>query len=136
MNEAIYYIKRGRRYVPSLNVREWSQDTMQVGQSRLETCTASGQRVYQYDIEPDFAPLAAALALVREELVSRIRLSAIAVPSAGMTAAYTTEQLEILAEFRERMAQAGGLLPASWDVKSAHAIAQAVCEIIEARTSR
>jgi hypothetical protein len=136
MSETIYYIKRGRRYVPALNVRDWTTDTMQVGQSRLETCTASGQRVYQYRIEPDYAPLAAALALVRDELVSRIRSSAIAEPSAGMTTAYTADQLAFLAECRERMAQAGVLLPASWDVKSAHDIAQAVCELIEARTSR
>jgi hypothetical protein len=73
---------------------------------------------------------------VRDELVSRIRSSAIAEPSAGMTTAYTADQLAILAECRERMAQAGVLLPASWDVKSAHDIAQAVCELIEARTSR
>ncbi len=136
MNDAIYYIKRGRRYVPALNAREWTMDTMQVGQSRIETCTSSGQRVYQYGIAPDFAPLAAAFALVRDELASRIMSAAIATPSAGMTKDYTEDQLAILTEFRERMALAGGLLPQSWDIKSPHQIAQAVCEIIEARTSR
>lgn len=131
----IYYTKQGRRYLPAANGRplHYDHDVMQVGMSRLETVVASGERTYQYGIAPEYAGIAAALALLRHDLTHQIRLIATGNP-VEQSMEYTPDQIALIDEFRERMAAAGGLLPSNWTARSASDIATALFELLEAHS--
>lgn len=127
----IYYTKQGRRYVPAANGQPWhhDHDVMTVGQSRLATVVASGERTYQYGVTPECAGIAAALAMLRHDLTHQIRLMAIGQP-VNPWREYTPEQQALIEEFQERMAETGGLFPSSWTVQSPSDIATAICNLL------
>jgi hypothetical protein len=122
MSETVY-IKRGRRYVPFSSWERDIGDSMKVGTFRLTYAYSDGGRRYTYDVQPDTAGFVAAAQIARTAMEAAMRDAAIANPSS--TTLYTKRQLDILARFRAEMAEAGGLLPTSWQHSSAYDISQA-----------
>lgn len=123
MGEALYR-KKGRRYVPALDVEPWSHDRMEPGTFRLTHCYEAGARRYEYDVTPDRAAWRAAAMEAKASMVKAMQERAIATPEAPEKA-YTPQQKAIVEKFRQDMAEAGGLLPRWWQHATSEQIADA-----------
>jgi hypothetical protein len=131
INTNTLYKKVGRKYVP---VRAyWAEDErndwMKAGAFRLTYAYKDGGRRWEYDVTPDTAGFVAAATLAREAISDAVHERAIARPSG--TTPYTKKQLAIIEEFRQRMADAGGLLPTMWTHATGHEIADAAIEAVK-----
>lgn len=134
MGEALYR-KKGRRYVPALDVEPWSHDTMQPGTFRLTHCYEAGARRYEYGVTPDRAAWRAAAMEAKAGMVKAMQERAIAAPEA-LDRKYTTEQRAIVEKFRADMAAAGGLLPSWWTHSTAEQIADAAIAAVTPEDQR
>ncbi len=134
MGEALYR-KKGRRYVPALDVEPWSHDRMEPGAFRLTHCYEAGARRYEYDVTPDRAAWRAAAMEAKAGMVKAMQERAIATPEAPETA-YTPQQKAIVEKFRQDMAEAGGLLPRWWRHAKPEQIADAGVEAVAPKKQR
>lgn len=124
MSEQLY-VKRGRRYVPWGNGSHWDtdKDAMEIGTYRLIHCPAPGHFRYRYDVVPATAEWAAAAMLAEHAMQEAITSRAISQPSSPV--GYTTEQQQIIEQFRKDMAATGALAPTWWTSSSPMEIARA-----------
>jgi hypothetical protein len=131
INTNTLYKKEGRKYVP---VRAyWAEDErndwMKAGTFRLTYAYKDGGRRFEYDVTPDTAGFAAAATLAKEAMIEAIHERSIATPN--RTTPYTKKQLAIIKEFRQKMADAGGLLPPMWTNATSDEIAYAAIEAVK-----
>lgn len=129
MTQETLFIKQGRRYKPWGNI-DYSTDVMKAGEYRLIYCPEDGHRRYYYDIKPDAAPLMAAYAAAHYAMEKAILEKAKYRPSSSEP--YTPQQLAILEEFRQKMADAGALMPYYWTDSTAYDIAKAGADALKA----
>ena len=121
----VLYRKKGRRYIPAVDVEPWSHDVMKPGEFRLTHCYEAGARRYEYDVKPDMAGWRAAAMQAKAGMVKAMLERSIARPASADAVPYTAQQLTIIEKFRADMAAAGGLVPSWWVHATADQIADA-----------
>jgi hypothetical protein len=132
MTSEILYRKVGRKYVPDYSVQSaYDKDFMKVGTWRMVYAYDEGGRRYEYDVKPDTASFSAACMLARHAMEQAIHEAAKARPQLGTATAYTKKQLKVIEDCRQRMAEAGILMPLHWQHSTAYEISQAAIEAIK-----
>lgn len=127
------YRKVGRKYVPAYNIQSaYDKDFMKVGTWRMVYAYEAGGRRYHYDVKPDTAGFEAACMLARHAMEQAINEAAKANPQLGtVTPYYTKKQLKVIEDCRQRMAEAGILMPLHWQHSTAHEISQAAINAVK-----
>lgn len=127
----VLYVKRGRRYQPWGNLRQYHPDTMQAGTFRLTHCPEDGLYRHTTDVTPDTASFLAATAVAQWAMEQAITNKAIAAPAPTATQ-MTPKQMQLVEQFRLDMAEAGGLVPEYWQHSSPYEIVKAGIDAITA----
>lgn len=124
MSETLY-VKRGRRYVPARTVIDDYALSIPVGSFVLIHAYNEGGRMYHYEIKPDNASFFAAAQVCKQEMREAMEKVAPASPMLPKNTPYTEKQLSIIEEFKQRMVEAGGLLPTMWTLGTVQDMAEA-----------
>lgn len=122
-----HYIKEGRKYIP-VSVHWEQQDYLPVGTFWLCYAYAKGGGMYQYDVTPDTAGFVAASMIAEKVIEEEIAKARQYEPSG--TKKYNKKQLEILAEFIEKIEAAGAMMPPMWTLQTSHEIARKAVDAV------
>lgn len=128
------YRKKGRRYIPERTTFGDYEMSIKTGSFVLVHAYSDGGRMYHYEVKPDNASFVAAAQVARLAMVEAMRKASPARPQLPRTTPYTKKQLAVIKEFRQKMADAGGMLPDFWIHTSLEEIAQAGIDALKDKT--
>jgi hypothetical protein len=123
------YKKVGRKYVPFAERIGDYELTIPVGSFVLIYAYTNGGRRYTYKVKPDTAGFEAAAMIAEHSICEAIHEKA-KYDCDKKSMPYTKKQLAIIKEFREKMIEAGGLMPMWWTSKASYEIAGAAIDAV------
>jgi hypothetical protein len=123
------YKKEGRKYVPYAERLGDYELTIPVGSFVLSYAYANGGKRYSYNVKPDTAGFEAAAMIAQNSICEAIHEKS-KYDCDKKSIPYTKKQLAIIKEFREKMIEAGGLMPMWWTSKASYEIAEAAIDAV------